>query len=238
MVPHLDAINRRIDLLQQIQLHNFLQIQERIQRSRAWTIRVHNYHCKEDNGRPTSQSIWNRVFRPAFVAAVSDKKLDFVPELENAIENSHHLYTNKDKSETWLFRFHSRILMYKYIEYRAEPLKQLNILNMGESSYSDVVKNNKKDLVRTGQDLSSFNRTLMSTLISFKADVGLCRLSGTKVMVALRKDMIPGNKLKWWTVLNPLGDSLDAMLKPPGDINAVISELMGSKTPPVIRSFI
>ncbi len=199
---------------------------------------MHNYHCKEDNFRPTSQSIWNRVFRPAFSAAVSDNKLDFVPELENAIENSHHLYTNKDKSETWLFRFHSRSLMYKYIEYRAEPLKQLNILNMGESSYSDVVKNNKKDLVRTGQDLSSFNRTLMSTLISFKADVGICRLSGTKVMVALRKDMIPGNKLKWWAVQNPLGDSLDAMLKPPPDINADIAELMGSKTPPVIRSFI
>ncbi len=237
--PHLDAINRRLELLKQLELHNFLQIQERIQRSRCWTVRVSNYRCKEDNFKPTSQSIWNRLFKPAFEAAVQDKALKFVPELESAIETCHPLFTNKDNHETWLFRFHSRVIMHKYIEFRAGPLKKLNILNIGEDSFSDVVKNgNKKDLVRTGQDLSSFNRTLMSTLISFKSDVGLCRLAGTRVMVALRRDMIPGAKLKWWPVLNPLGDSLDAMLKPPADIFSVVSELMGTKTPPVIRSFI
>lgn len=239
VLPHMDAINRRIELLQQLELHNFLQIQERIQRSRCWTIRVSNYRCKNENSKPTSQSIWDRLFKPALETAVKENNLKFVPDMDSAIENSHILFTNKDNSETWLFRFQSRKIMFKYIEYRTGPLKNLNIQNMGENSYSDVVKNgNKKDLVRTGQDLSSFNRTLMSTLISYKADVGLCRLAGTRVMVALKRDMIPGAKLKWWPVQNPLGDSLEAMLKPPVDIFTIVSDLMGTKTPPVIRSFI
>jgi hypothetical protein len=208
------AIDKRLAHLKDITYYNILQTNERHQRQRNWGCRFTNVYF--GGQKITAMLIYSKLVAPALQLAVDAGELDSVPSFRQCFDHEHFLFKPRDsRAETWLFRFTTRFLLYKFLKFKKIPLNQVNEDN-GAKSYADATRRQRLSLTRCGQDMTPFNRALISTLISMK-EVGLARISGTGVVVAKKADMSPeprssDTKLKWFPVVNPFGRDLTEML--------------------------
>ena len=222
------AIDKRLSAMKNCFLHNFVELQRSRQRQRQWGLRVSNVTAAALGVSKTSaRAIYSALFVPAFEAAVAAGELASVPPFERLFDLSHILYTVKDTDrECWQFAFNSRWLLHLFLRMKKEILNTLNKTALRGVSYAEATRPEKLKLLRASLDMTPFNRRLIANLVTIP-EVGMARVSGERVVVCYKEDMLPGVKLQWHPILNPLADNLPGMLEALSTLEECSADLLG-----------
>lgn len=178
-------LKHRISFLENSALQQRLWNNDREQRSRLRTFRLHNKKMDVNEAKTSVQSVYEFIVKPSFLKAKEEGDIDYTPKLEELCEFGHPLKTYKEGDiPAHIFRFTSRYFYSIFMRYSRDICADLN------KSLPDSKK------CRVGLDLSWLNRRCMSWL--FKQNtVYRVRLSGSTLQFTLKSE-----PKKWLNVRN------------------------------------
>ena len=190
----INALNRRVEFLEQQVNSQLLWNNEREQRSRSRTFRLHNHRTSCSDAPSSMRDTYSFLIKPAFERAVACGEIEAVPSLQLCGEYGHPLRTKKEGDvPTVLFKFSSRYLFSIFLRHGRLVIDDMNKTR------------GVQERLRLGRDLTFLNRKAMSFICQHNM-TGKVRLSGTVVQYTLLS--APDT---WISVHNPSGDCLATM---------------------------
>lgn len=180
----IQLLQKRIKFLEDSALQQRLHNNEREQRSRSRTFRLHGKKMQDAKTSASSmKSVYDYIIQPSFELALAEGDISYIPKLEECGEYGHPLRTQKEGDiPAQIFRFTSRFWYSAFMAYGRSVCEKLN----EEST----------EKVRVGLDLSYANRNCMTWLFK-QAAVYRVRMSGYNLQFCLKSDT-----KKWLWVRN------------------------------------
>lgn len=187
-------LNDRIDQLETAALHTAIHQNNKEQRFRAKSFRLHGYKLKAKNVGDTLSEVYNYIISPSFSKAVENEELDETPSLAACGAYAHALKPRKQGDcPAILFKFITRQQKEIFMKYARSVC----------TSFNDARDpNSREDTIRVGPDLTPTNRRIMTSLYKV-TDVDKVRLGSQGVQFSLKS-----NPTKWKNVENPYGKCL------------------------------
>lgn len=146
------------------------------QRGRNRTVRIHNRKIKVKDARSSMLDSYDFIIKDSFDRALLAGEIDKVPSLQECGEMGHPLRSRKEgDTPAVLFRFTSRFFFNIFLKHARDIITERNA----------TVK--KEDRHRVGRDLTFLNRKVMSSLYDHNL-VDKVRLSGTCIQYSLKSD--------------------------------------------------
>lgn len=186
------ALNKRISELETTTLCQLIHDNDREQRHRSKSFRLHGKKSIAKDARSSVKEVYDFVVVPSLQKAVDNGELDEVPPLTTTAEFGHNLRPKKEGDiPSTIFKFSSRYLYHTFMQYARDVIKEINVRD--NESY------------RVSMDLTYWNRKCMSKLFD-EPLVGKVRMSGTTIQYQLKSD-----SAKWHPVKNPTANTLVEM---------------------------
>ena len=175
-------------------------------------------------------NIFNNLLLPALRIALDKGEIRYLPSnMDEIIETAHKSGGSPGQPPNYLFRFHSRPVLYAMLRNKFDPLNSLNKANLAANpSLKDRIKNGTYREIRIGCDLTALNRSIL-TFLHRQSEVKLAKVSGDKLIFQLHSE--PN---KWRTVLNPFSETVMGLSQPPADVNYFINRIFNN-TPPFLQ---
>jgi hypothetical protein len=273
----LEANTKCIDQLMKDRMSNRMWFNNKEQRLRGASIRIHHYETKEV-GLRVLVAVYRDFIQPAFSLAVKAGELDRVPSLFESLEFGHRLrkQANRPGPPSIIVRFRSRLFKSIFMQFKKDPVIKFNykmnppargattgsprgtptgsprgtppgtppgtprgtpppspgiddVQQVAEAlSYAEAAAKPAATglTVRIGDDLTGFNRYLMTWLYSQPAVSG-ARLSGDGIQYALVAD-----PKDWLTVANPFASNMSELQVDIGPAVPPVSRQPASGPPP------
>lgn len=193
----IEKLNARIAVLESSSLFNTILQNDREQRLRKKTFRLHGKKFNGTNSRQCIQEMYDFLIYPCYSRAMADGVLSAIPDVGCVGEYSHPLKQRKaDEPASVIFKFQSRTYFEIFMNYARVYIDELN---------NQLGTGAKK--MRVGLDLTHLNRRAMSSLMENNA-VDKVRLGAHTVQFKLKSD-----PQKWLSVFNPLASTICEMQK-------------------------
>ena len=174
--------------------------------------------------------IFNRLILPALKTALAKGELNYLPSaMGQIIETAHKAGSAPGQPPSFLFRFHSRPVLYALLRNKFDVLDALNKANKeANPSIAERIKNGDYREIRMGCDLTALNRSIL-TFLHKQDDIKFAKVSGDKLIFQLHAE--PN---RWRPVLNPYSSSIAGLSQPPTDVHRYVTSIF-SHTPPYLQ---
>lgn len=190
-----EKLSNRIAALESNSLYNTILQNDREQRSRKKTFRLHGRKFSSKTSRECIQEMFDYLISPCYSRAVADGVMSEIPDVGCVGEYAHPLkQKNPDVPPSVIFKFQSRSFYEIFMSYSRNYVEELN-----EKLAVGVKK------MRVGLDLTHLNRKAMSFLLD-NAAVDKVRLGAHTVQFKLKS-----NTEKWLSVYNPTASCIADM---------------------------
>lgn len=188
----LEKLSERIDFLETSALFSAIHQNEKDQRARIKSFRLHGKKSLSKNSKDSMLEIYDFIIKPSFSRAVELGELSAVPTLESCGAYAHPLKSSNDNlPPALLFKFQTRYQIETFMKHARTVCSTLN----------DARPKDDPPL-RVGPDLTSINRRVMTNLYD-TPDVDKVRLGSHGVQFTLKS-----SPTSWLQVYNPFGSCI------------------------------
>jgi hypothetical protein len=213
-------LNDRMTRSENLSMYTYLAINSREQRQRGFSVRATWYVDLAEKGKLTARKIYQKIIRPALEEALAEGEIEWLPDLySRVVEAAHVIPNNTGDPPSWIFRFHSRDILFAFMKFKATYVDLLNEANEKISpTASQVVKNGSNRVTKFVADKTMLNRDLMSWLW-MQHEVKGVKISGTRVCFLREGSTV------WKEAKNPFARTLDEVETLPFSVQDVLRQV-------------
>ena len=188
----ISKLTNRINDLETAALHSAIHANEKDQRCRLKSFRLHGKKTSAKNSPETMKEVYDFIIHPSFSRALEMNEISEIPSLAACSSYSHPLRPkNPTDTPAILFKFITRSQQELFMRHARHVCNTLN-----ES------RDPADPPLRVGPDLTSHNRRVMTALYKIH-DVEKARLGSHGIQFSLKS-----SPSKWLSVTNPFADAV------------------------------